>query len=112
MSSCSLTTDGICALTSTDVITHDMVVYDVDYMDFADEYKKIGKELEKCLENYLKTIRGVSELCEGEFSDSLEAFGEIVEMLIKGGAKETMRGLGKEMEAYILALDKADGNWN
>lgn len=112
MSSCTPQTSGICLLTSAERITHDMVVYDVDYIDFADEYKKIGKELEKCLENYLKTIRGVSELCEGEFSDSLEAFGKIVEMLIKDGAKEILRRLGNEMEAYIKALDKADGNWN
>ena len=74
--------------------------------------EKAIAEMEKILEDYLKTVRGVSDLCEGEFSDSTKIFSDVVEQILKDGAGETLRGLNNAMSVYIGALDDADGNWN
>lgn len=112
MNSCKPYADGLCGLTLQSTTTYDMVVHDTEYLDFAAAYRAVGEKTEKILGDYLKTVRGVSDLCEGEFSDSLKVFSDVVEQLLKDGARETLRWLGDAMEAYIGALDKADGNWN
>lgn len=103
---------GLAGLTSSTAITYDMIVHDAEYLGSAKEYCKIGDELENCVERYLKIMRDVSELCKGEFSDSLKNFSDIVELLMTSSAKESLNALGKHMKTYIDELDSADGNWN
>ena len=67
MSSCNAFESGLCKWTLSEATTYDMIVHDAEYLDFAAKYHAVGKEMEKILEDYLKTVRGVSDLCEGEF---------------------------------------------
>ena len=112
MSSCNAFESGLCKWTLSEATTYDMIVHDAEYLDFAAKYHAVGKEMENILEDYLKTVRGVSDLCEGEFSDSMKVFSDVVEQILKDGAGETLRGLNNAMSVYIGALDDADGNWN
>ena len=91
--------------------TSDLIVYDDEYLLSSSNYESIGKKLDKCVKEYVSTLKELSHLTEGQFAQGLSAFADLSSRLASGVINEITSQLASNMNNYISSLDSADGDW-
>lgn len=91
--------------------TSNLIVYDDEYLKSSSDYAYIGKELDKCIKEYVSILTELSNLTEGQFSQGLKAFADLTSSLANDIINEITSQLALNMNNYISSLDSADGDW-